>query len=325
MGSRWWRPTARGRWRQAMAAFPRLGRVQPALMEALPSISPPRQRQLQLQRQRRPLDGARSQRHHAELQRLPERRPQPMSNRPSIPSCTHASHPELQSAGEGDPRKVKGAAPSRAVGVFGTLDVSYYVIKGASFSVNLSAEGTCDVSGLAAPPGRSDPQPGTVGECPRSPPARARTRPRDSRGLRRLVALLVGGRCSPGTLAGTRSRSGERVSVAQRSNGIMYSIKRAKGFLYTMTFRMRGPGRVPYVERGQGRTRRVAASAARRGLSVVELRMTVCASPGSDASRLQDSLRRSRRNNPLKNATRTRQGHRRRNRVFACGIAMGAA
>jgi len=47
--------------------------------------------------------------------------------------------------------------------------------------------------------------------------------------------------------------------------------------------------------------------------------------PGSDASRLQDSLRRSRRNNPLKNATRTRQGHRRRNRVFACGIAMGAA
>ena len=115
-----------------MAAFPRLGRVQPALMEALPSISPPRQRQLQLQRQRRPLDGARSQRHHAELQRLPERRPQPMSKRPSIPSCTHASHPELQSAGEGDPRKVKGAAPSRAVGVFGTLDVSYYVIKGAS-------------------------------------------------------------------------------------------------------------------------------------------------------------------------------------------------
>ena len=28
------------------------------------------------------------------------------------------------------------------MGVFGTLDVSYYVIKGASVSVNLSAEGT---------------------------------------------------------------------------------------------------------------------------------------------------------------------------------------
>ena len=71
MGSRWRRPTARGRWRQAMEAFPRLGRVQPALVVALPSISPPRQRQLQLQHQRRPLDGARSQRRLAELQRSP--------------------------------------------------------------------------------------------------------------------------------------------------------------------------------------------------------------------------------------------------------------